>query len=169
MSLRHIPPSLLDDLPTMASVSDIPTSAALDIRISINRRIGSSRHQDSAASMGTFVVAPNKGLYDHVLLITAPWVPPQAWLDEVHARHPGLRVIFHQLGYGETLARQSLAEEDWTAVTILLTGGFGLPLPEQMPKLQYVQLISAGANMVLKQPLFADTNIVFATANGVHG
>lgn len=65
--------------------------------------------------------------------------------------------------------------EEWKDVTILLTFTY-LPQPKDAPTLQYVQLISAGANHVLGHPLFRDgrgdgeeEEVVFCTANGVHG
>lgn len=64
--------------------------------------------------------------------------------------------------------------EEWKDVTILLTFTY-LPQPKDAPKLQYVQLISAGANHILDHPLFRDgrgdgkEEVQFCTANGVHG
>jgi phosphoglycerate dehydrogenase-like enzyme len=41
--------------------------------------------------------------------------------------------------------------------------------PEKAPKLKYVQLFSAGVDRASKDPLFLDTDIIFANTSGVHG
>lgn len=43
-----------------------------------------------------------------------------------------------------------------------------LPRPEDAPKLRWVQLHSAGADRVLNQPLYTDTDIAFTTTSGIH-
>ncbi|OAA65629.1 D-isomer specific 2-hydroxyacid dehydrogenase [Niveomyces insectorum RCEF 264] len=113
---------------------------------------------------------PNKTLDGHLLLITGPKAPTQAWLDRIHALYPGLRVLYRELHWGQKLAADALTATDWHDVTVLLTTGGTLPPdPAAVPKLQYVQLFSAGANLIIKQPLFTDTDVAFCTANGVHG
>lgn len=57
---------------------------------------------------------------------------------------------------------------DWSKATVLLTGPL-VPAVGQAPNLQLVQLQSAGANYLLDNPLFKDTDVAFSTANGVHG
>ncbi|CAK7232340.1 hypothetical protein SEUCBS140593_008229 [Sporothrix eucalyptigena] len=121
----------------------------------------------------TSPATPNKrvlGFDNDVLLITSPKPPTQAWIDRIEAKFPGLRVIYRELQWGNLLAADALSAEDWRSVTVLLTTGSSLPKdPAEVPRLRYVQLFSAGANLIIKQPLFTDTDIVFATANGVHG
>jgi hypothetical protein len=110
------------------------------------------------------------GLDGDVLLITLPRAPAQKWIDHIEAKFPGLRVIYRELQWGNLLAADALTKDDWRSVTVLLTTGSSLPKnPADVPKLRYVQLFSAGANMIIKEPLFTDTDVVFATANGVHG
>ncbi|CAK7262884.1 hypothetical protein SEPCBS119000_000214 [Sporothrix epigloea] len=104
-----------------------------------------------------------------VLLIASPWVPPQAWIDHIQAKYPGLRVIHRLLQWATGLAADALSADEWRSVTVLMTSGQSLPNPADVPRLRFVQLISAGANLVLKKPLFTETDIAFATANGVHG
>ena len=104
-----------------------------------------------------------------VLLIATPWKPSQAWIDRIEAKFPNLRVIYRVLHWGAKLAAGALSADEWRSVTVLLTSGLSLPEPAEAPRLRYVQLISAGANVVLKRPLFTETDIIFATANGVHG
>jgi hypothetical protein len=104
----------------------------------------------------------------HVLLLLSPWHFEQARLDEIAARFPGLTIIYRETSWSPERLAELVTEEEWKKVTILLTGK-GLPKPAQAPKLQYVQLGSAGANEILKTPLFTDTDVAFCTANGVHG
>jgi hypothetical protein len=64
--------------------------------------------------------------------------------------------------------RQRVPDKEWENVTILVTGS-ALPEVEQAPKLEYVQLQTAGANHLFGHPLFRDTDTTFCTASGVHG
>ncbi|KAL0944941.1 d-isomer specific 2-hydroxyacid dehydrogenase [Colletotrichum truncatum] len=111
---------------------------------------------------------PNPTLEGHKLLILSQFKPDDEYLNKLHTEFPGLKIIFHELGFPEKKPRPDFDEKEWKDVTVLLTGS-ALPDPEIAPKLQYVQLQSAGANHILKHPLFTDTDVAFATANGVHG
>jgi len=109
---------------------------------------------------------PNKDLKGHKLVILTPWEPPEATLEQIRKRFPGLHIEYHQLSW--TGNHSPFPIEKWKDVTIALTFNY-LPKPEDAPRLEYVQLISAGANHILDQPLFKDTEVTFCTANGVHG
>lgn len=111
---------------------------------------------------------PNRTLKDHKLLILTPWKPSPSDLESLRSRYPGLKIVFHELAWSEKTPRDDFPREEWEDVTILVTGS-ALPSRRQAPKLQYVQLMSAGANLILKNPLFTDTDVTFCTANGVHG
>ena len=110
----------------------------------------------------------DKSLKGHTLLLLSPWTPADEWFDRINTEYPGLEVIYHKLEFGGKATATLVPAEEWSRVTILLTGGF-LPTRDEAPKLEYVQLLSAGANQITKQPLFLDTDIAFCTANGVHG
>jgi phosphoglycerate dehydrogenase-like enzyme len=43
-----------------------------------------------------------------------------------------------------------------------------IPLPENTPKLRWVQLHSAGADSILQHPLYLQSDVIFTTANGIH-
>lgn len=43
-----------------------------------------------------------------------------------------------------------------------------LPRPEDAPRLRWVQLHSAGADHIVDEPLFTDTDIAFTTTSGIH-
>ncbi|KAI8280325.1 D-2-hydroxyacid dehydrogenase [Colletotrichum sp. SAR11_240] len=111
---------------------------------------------------------PNPTLKGQKLLILSQFKPDDDFYAKLHSQFPDLKVVYHELGFPEKKPGSTFDESEWKDVTILLTGS-ALPDPEQAPKLQYVQLQSAGANHILKHPLFTDTDAVFATANGVHG
>lgn len=111
----------------------------------------------------------NKTLKGHKLMIITPWKRPDSFLDKLTAEFPDLQVVYHQVDPAKVFAPQDIVPvEDWKDVTIAMTFS-GLPEPEQAPKLQLVQLLSAGANHILDTPLFKDTDVAFCTANGIHG
>ncbi|TWU70730.1 hypothetical protein ED733_001307 [Metarhizium rileyi] len=111
-------------------------------------------------------------LEGHKLLITGPWrvPPPPAQIAHIQARFPKLVIEVREKLW--TRLVDSGKEEDqeklWKDVTILVTQG-ELPDAAQAPRLQYVQLWTAGAEQVVNKPAFKDTRITFCTANGVHG
>ena len=110
----------------------------------------------------------NPTLAGHKLLVLTQWAPAESWLEDLQAKYPGLKVVYHHLGWSEKQPGEDFPHDEWKDVTILLTGN-AIPSPETAPKLQYIQLTSAGANQILKNPLFLETDVAFCTANGVHG
>jgi hypothetical protein len=122
--------------------------------------------EDSSSPANT---ESNPTLKGHKLLLLSPWPTPQPALASLHAKFPDLEVVVHQHPFEnrDPFARQP--REGWKDVTVLLTGA---ALPDDVrdvPVLQYVQLVSAGANHIVQKPVFKDTEIPFCTANGVHG
>ncbi|KAI0405640.1 D-isomer specific 2-hydroxyacid dehydrogenase [Xylaria palmicola] len=113
---------------------------------------------------------PNKDLAGHKLLILADLDLPDGYREHFRVKFPGLQVVHSRFNPWKDLNSPipDVTDEDWATVTVLLTGPW-LPTLEQAPKLQLVQLHSAGANYVLLNPLFKDTKIPFCTANGVAG
>ncbi|KAK0641946.1 oxidoreductase-like protein [Cercophora newfieldiana] len=108
------------------------------------------------------------GVQGHKLLIAIPMNIPPSFLESVKTEFPNLEVVHHDIGsWGQTGV--PYPDEEWKDVTILMTFGAFPKTPELAPKLQFVQLISAGANHILEQPIFKDTKVDFCTANGVHG
>lgn len=106
----------------------------------------------------------NKTLKGHKLLILlGDQAPSKDEQEAVKRKYPDLTI---QAG-----TKSDLTKEDWKDVTILVTGYSreGLPDKDDVPKLQYVQLSSAGANLIVTDPLYTDTDVAFCTANGVHG
>ncbi|PKS05017.1 hypothetical protein jhhlp_008383 [Lomentospora prolificans] len=105
---------------------------------------------------------------DHHVLLFLPWPAEEELLQHIRDQFPGISVSAYQVPWMDTVPPSSVPAEELEKATILVTGSV-LPAREQVPNLGYVQLSSAGANHVLNNPLFTDTNIVFCTANGVHG
>lgn len=110
----------------------------------------------------------NKTLKGHKLLLLIPWEPSSEYLARIQDQFPDLEIATHNHEWASTDAHTGIPDHVWKDVTILLTGS-SLPEQKKAPKLEYVQLLSAGANHILKNPLFTDTEIAFCTANGVHG
>ncbi|KAI0199889.1 hypothetical protein F4808DRAFT_461284 [Astrocystis sublimbata] len=113
---------------------------------------------------------PNKDLSGHTLLILADADLPEGYEDHLHKKYPGLQVLHKRFNPWKAASADTpvALDVDWATVTVLLTGPV-LPTIEEAPKLQLVQLQSAGANYVLEKPVFKDTKIPFCTANGVAG
>ena len=112
---------------------------------------------------------PNPTLQGHKLVVLAAWDPPAGYAAKLQADFPDLVVVIHKLASPTwTYSHEDIPEHVWEGATILLTFNV-LPAPAEAPALQYVQLQSAGANHILQNPLFADTEVDFCTANGVHG
>lgn len=120
-------------------------------------------------ALGSWWPAPsseNPTLKGHQLLIIAATPPSSEWVDKVKKQHPDLDVVHSNKNpWGVNVTDEGI---DWKDVTVLLTGPL-VPSIEQSPRLELVQLQSAGANYLLDNPLFKDTDVAFSTANGVHG
>jgi hypothetical protein len=113
---------------------------------------------------------PNTTLEGHKLLLLTEFPPPEGFLDQLKAKFPALKTAHSKTVWSSTAPDgEDFTDDDWRDVTILLTG-HALPASREVaPKLEYIQLLSAGANTIVKHPLFTDTDIAFCTANGVHG
>ena len=85
----------------------------------------------------------------------------QDLLAKIRAVAPRIAVTQHTTPDAADVPTEAFAQAD-----VLYTFG-ALPHPHQAPHLRWVQLNSAGANHVLKHPLFA-TDVVFTTTSGLH-
>lgn len=112
----------------------------------------------------------NKSLKGHKLLILGPWrvPPPPAHVANIQARFPELAIEVRKQLWTSPQDSEEDQEQPWKDVTILVTQG-ELPDAAQAPRLQYVQLWTAGAEQIVKKPMFKNMNITFCTASGVHG
>ena len=102
-----------------------------------------------------------------VLLVLMPWELPTAFIEETKAANPGLEVIAHVCGRHDTGIPSEIPTETWSRATVLFTWK-AIPPKELMPKLEYIQLLSAGCNHVADSAFFKETDVSFCTANGVH-
>ena len=112
---------------------------------------------------------PNPTLKGHKLLMLGPWPVPDSFISRLGDLFPDLQVAARPRPFMEQdpLAG-GLAADDWRDVTMLLAATT-VPDPDSAPKMQYVQLVSAGANHMMHKPLFEETDVALCTANGVHG
>jgi hypothetical protein len=117
---------------------------------------------NSSGSESGAVSAPategNKNLDGHKLLILTKDAPTEK-LERLKSQFPGLKIEHRKADWGAKVLDDSWTDENWKDVTILLTGNTFPASKEVAPKLQYVQLQSAGANMLLKHPLFTDSDV----------
>lgn len=108
---------------------------------------------------------PNKTLQGHklIVIILPTYQPSPEDVAALQRKYPDLTV--------QVAKQDELTQADWHDATILLAGFSqeSLPKKDDVPKLEYVQLTSAGANLVVSDPLFSETDVAFCTANGVHG
>lgn len=108
---------------------------------------------------------PNKDLKGHKLLSLLPsFKPSEEEVAALKQKYPGLEIQIAD-------KKSDVTKEEWHNVTALATGynQEGLPEKDDVPNLRYVQLSSAGANLITSDPLYTDTNVSFCTANGIHG
>lgn len=90
------------------------------------------------------------------VVIAAP-VPDTA-LEQIRTLAPGYRV---EKFNGEVPAAA------WADAEVLFTSR-QLPMPEQAPRLRWIQTASAGFDWALKQPITQDEQIVLTSASGIH-
>ncbi len=83
-------------------------------------------------------------------------------VERLQSFSPGLHIVVHPGRDGETVPA-----EVWRDAEVAYTFANHLPEPEQAPHLRWVQLFSAGAEMVLDHPLF-HTEVRFTTTSGIH-
>ncbi|MBN1426952.1 MAG: D-2-hydroxyacid dehydrogenase [Anaerolineae bacterium] len=85
----------------------------------------------------------------------------QPLLDKLSRVSPNLEIVQHEARSVDDIAE--IMEE----VEILYTLE-AIPLAENAPNLRWVQLHSAGADSILQHPLYAQSDVLFTTANGIH-
>lgn len=96
---------------------------------------------------------------------------PRHVLDALEHDFPYLKVITHKLSPKKE-GQKSLSTEDvpasvWHQASILVTL-FALPeKPDLVPNLKWIQLLSAGINHLIKQPIYTETDIPITTASGI--
>jgi hypothetical protein len=108
--------------------------------------------------------SPDHGFANEVLLITVPAPPNESWIAHLETKYPGLKVRWFTRV--NRIPPDPLPAELYDGVTLLCTL---LPHPiELVPKVRYVQLISAGADRWIQHELYKKQDVIFCTANGAH-
>lgn len=102
------------------------------------------------------------GLIQDTIIVQFPGDPRQKVIADLEAKFPGLKVHWQNVVSGSEL----LPQEVWDNVTILWT--FDIPKVTSLPKLRFVQMLSAGADHWAETPFYKDPNVIFCTANGAH-
>lgn len=93
------------------------------------------------------------------VLVTMPFAAPL--LEKLANVSPRLNIIQHEARTAEDLP-PTIKEVD-----VLYTFQ-ALPLPEQAPRLRWVQLHYAGVDHLLEHPLFAKEDVLFTSTSGIH-
>lgn len=98
---------------------------------------------------------------------------PKHILDPLRRDFPNLEVIFHKLSPSENGKQKPSAEDVpaslWQKATILVTMFVLPPKPDLAPNLKWIQVLSAGVDHLVNEPIFKDTDIPITTASGIHG
>lgn len=109
-------------------------------------------------------ITPTSSLAGDVLLFEVPAPRDEKWIAQLQERYPGLEIRWHTSEL--TMMPKPLPDEVYDGVTLLV--GF-MPHPaEKLPKVRYVQLMSAGADRWTTNDLYKNPNVTFCTANGTH-
>ncbi|KAK7202583.1 D-isomer-specific 2-hydroxyacid dehydrogenase-like protein [Myxozyma melibiosi] len=108
---------------------------------------------------------------EHIIVINPGAFDAAAYEPFKSLPFVGSLTIIQGDGYGgRSKAVREVSAEEWAKATVLLTGTVLPPSPEAAPKLKYIQLFSAGSNVIVKKPFFqAENKVIYATASGVHG
>lgn len=110
-------------------------------------------------------------LEGEVLLVCIPTEPKLEWVAAMEERYPGLKVRWvDRSWYADTNVFASgtlnLPARLYDGVTMVMS--FLPPKPEDMKRVRFVQLTSAGADRWVTHKVYKDPNVMFCTANGIH-
>ncbi|GAM85996.1 hypothetical protein ANO11243_040060 [Dothideomycetidae sp. 11243] len=108
-----------------------------------------------------------------VVLFLLPMPEPKQLTARIRSHHPHLDLRYQEASYRPGGRRlENDVEPDpsiFKDITILVTLSMLPPSQSEAPKLDYIQLISAGSNQISSHPIYTDSDIVIATASGIHG
>ena len=113
----------------------------------------------------------NVGEAKDQLLLLLPQDEPTEAVKQLRKKFPQIDIIFHEVSFTFDLDKiaSELPDGIWDDATILCTLAAFPKKIEQAPKLDFVQLLSAGSNQIQKNPIYTDSKIPIATATGIHG
>ncbi|CAG9991114.1 unnamed protein product [Clonostachys byssicola] len=103
------------------------------------------------------------------LLAILPFPEPEGFRVTIQQKFPALHVTWVHQPYGITNwdTANNIDEELFKDATILTTLSV-IPKPEQAPKLKFIQLLPAGVDHLLDEPIFKKDDIQIATTSGIH-
>ena len=108
------------------------------------------------------------------LLCLLPFPEPKEIVNALRKRFPGIEITYYQISFtfDQEILRKELEKVPkslWHDVTILYTFSSFPDNLSDVPKLELVQLPSAGSNQIQKHPLYTESDVTISTASGIHG
>ncbi|KAK4164674.1 hypothetical protein QBC43DRAFT_317313 [Cladorrhinum sp. PSN259] len=105
---------------------------------------------------------------DDILLMAVPLPRDDKWIAKIAANHPGIKEI-RWVQREWKVPPDPLPQDALDGVTLLCTG---MPIDAEQSRLlknvRYVQLLSAGADIWIGNPLYQNQDVTFCTSNGTH-
>ncbi|KAI1384989.1 uncharacterized protein F4822DRAFT_416952 [Hypoxylon trugodes] len=103
------------------------------------------------------------------LLAILPFPEPDGFISRIESRHPWLKVVWVHQSYGITTwdANEKIDEGLFKDATILTTLS-AIPKPHLAPALKFIQLLPAGVDHLLAEPIFQKEDVQIATTSGIH-
>lgn len=97
---------------------------------------------------------------------------PRHITHSLRTQFPYIDVIFHNSSstkIEDVSSKCNVPDTLWQRATILVTSFVLPPTPDVVPNLRWIQVLSAGIDHLIDQPIYKDTNIPITTASGIHG
>lgn len=101
---------------------------------------------------------------------------PQHITNSLRTQFPYIDLIFHRYSSTTTenndkssSSKGNVPESLWRKATILVTFFVLPPTPDVVPNLRWIQVLSAGIDHLVDQPIYKDTLIPITTVSGIHG
>ena len=107
---------------------------------------------------------------DH-LLCAVPEPEPTKVIEHLRDKFPEIEITWKQVPFtfdAEAL-KNSLPQNVWEDISILFTFAAFPEKKDEAPKLDLVQLLSAGSNQIQKHWIWKEKEIDICTASGIHG
>src|SRR5687767_649086 len=86
-----------------------------------------------------------------------------AWLETLRAISPSIELELCDM----FSPSEAITDEQWARAEVLFTFR-AFPRPEQAPRLRWIQLNSAGADVALSQPICRRPDVQVTTVSGIH-
>ncbi|KAK3994343.1 putative 2-hydroxyacid dehydrogenase [Cladorrhinum sp. PSN332] len=103
-----------------------------------------------------------------ILLMAVPLPRDDKWIAKIETQYPGIKEVrWAQREW--KISPDPLPEDVLDGVTLLCTGmPIGAEQVGLLQKVRYVQLLSAGADRWISNPLYQNPDVTFCTSNGTH-